>query len=842
MDRTGILAIRQGGGLLNFLTSLFLILVLFLGTSASAAIADTEAPEASVPAVGINLIGGPIQVIEKPWQASRLLPQDEVTAYLQSLGEQSTPRSEFTQGFLSYGFSDETAIQQVIVSAHPQAHEPDYVLLIDYALLDELRVYTLTGDQLTLRHHTGDRAPFSTRPLPHRSFAIPIRLLPGETLHLVLQAQSTDTLQLPIRLYTQAAFADFTRVENHVFGFYFGGMASMFLFFAILSLHTRDKALMYFSLFLLSTSVVGATLNGVVSQFLPEVDPLWIKWARVFALLSGALSIVLFAREFLVIREQSPGFHRVINGVLGVCLTVFLISLVAPFTYAIQLTLAVCSLSVALIIAAGLFVASKGYPPARFYVLGWVVFFVGSLTNIARAFSLVPNNFITEYGVWMGAQLCTISLALGIAVKFNHERLLLLKMEQWVSKEKEERLHAQLKAQEDRYLAERAEAEARAASEFLASMSHEIRTPMNGVLGITQLLKDTALDAQQKEYVNTLAASGEALLGVINDILDYSKIEAGKVQVEQISLDPVQLTRDAMKLLSTQAMARGISLSLDLEPGLPDRIASDPTRIYQVLLNLMSNALKFTHEGSVTVRIERVPEAEHLRFSVIDTGIGLSEEQQRQLFRSFSQADRTTTRKYGGTGLGLYISKRLTELMGGQIGVTSQLGQGACFWFTVATHPELLDRTHPLETDREDEAGSDIGVSGLSVLVAEDNPTNQLVIKGLLGKLGISPTIVANGVQCCEQILAKPEWYDCVLMDCEMPEMDGYEATRTIRAIKELRQPVIIGLSANALAEQEKAALDAGMDAYLRKPIKLTTLNEALRRVKRARPHASREA
>lgn len=680
--------------------------------------------------------------------------------------------------------------------------------LLEYrhSRVEILNVYFIKHGEVVTSYQTGQLKPFSTRAINNPDFLFPLAMAPEERVTVLVENVGRAKYMLSkVYLWDQESFLDKPNLIHTAVWFILGICSIMWVYNAFLGFYTRDVTYIWYLLWLLAFTLVIISKHGVGFQYLWP-DNIAIE-ERVLSNSSyfSALFTGLFSVSFLQLRSSMPRMTQFIYFLCGVLALMIISNLITPHneTWHIRIAVFISLPFIILLWGVGVWLWWQGSTSAKFFVISWILPVCAGLITTG---SYVARDHGLPLAIEVGncLQLAFLSMAVG-------SRLESLRSSQY-----------------------RAVSANLAKSDFLAKMSHEIRTPMNGVLGMSELLSSTPLNTLQQRYNKIIYDSGQGLLSILNDILDHSKIEAGKLDIESIPVDIRVLAEEVTELFLPAAIENSNKLSLQLSEDIPRFILSDPTRLRQFMSNLISNAMKFTRSGDVTLKIESIVGPEHdkiLKISVSDTGVGIEEKKLHLLFEDFSQLDGSIAREFGGTGLGLSICKQLARLMGGDIGVESRVGEGSTFWVRVAykSFSALLP---------EEQEIFSVELPILNILVADDNDVNRMVISGMLSKLNQNFTVFENGRELFDEYRAMSTSSgascDLILMDCEMPVMDGFEATMAIRAFEEqsgVPCVSVVALTAHAMLEQRKKGGDCGMNEFLVKPLTLSDLRECLKKV-----------
>ena len=711
---------------------------------------------------------------------------------------QANPWVRLPAAVLHRGLSDAV----VWLSVRVPSAGVERLLEIAYPPLDEVDVYVPIGDGRLIAYRGGDRRSFLTRVEDHRNhqFSIP----PGTKGSIVIRVHTESALIVPVSVWRRPTFQKFDLQRVLVQGAYFGAALAIAAYNFFLFLSLRERSYAYYVLHVLLYGLYFFIWNGFAAEVLWPDSPVLNDRANPVVAGLGAAAGFLFVRSFLGTKEAVPGFDLAIRAATAAAFLCTLLGLVGFYRYANYVLLVLGLFAGFVMPLMGAHLLHQGVIVVRYLLASWSIALVLIVLNSLRVLGFVAPNFFTEFeGVQVGSVFQFVLLSLALADRFRRIR-----------RQREE-----------------AEAANAAKTVFLSNMSHEIRTPLNSVIGMAELLDESALAEPQGMYARSLVSAGRNLLAVVNDVLDISKIESGRTEIRSGPLDPVSLLTNLRQTVEAGALRKGLMVSWELDPGLPSGLSGDEGAIRQVLLNLLTNAVKFTEHGEVALAIRvagKSSESCRVRFEVRDTGIGIERKNQTRIFEAFAQADESRSRAYGGTGLGLAISRRLVGLMGGRLEVESTHGIGSRFHFELilpfdSGHEKPAPPAPPATAVADTPAAGGQRETPVRILLAEDNEDNRILVRAFL--LGLKHTLVEarDGVEAEQAFLKEP--FDIVLMDVQMPRMDGLETVRRIReheaggrGPRRARTPIVT-LTAHALNEEVGRSIAAGCDAHLTKPI-----------------------
>ena len=719
----------------------------------------------------------------------------------------------------------------------PHWDEDKLLLEVGYPLIDSIRLFIFSGNKLIATKESGDRLPFSQRDVVHQN--ILFKLPPANQTVLYMRFETGSSMRLPLSLWRADDFFANDIRAGFISGIYYGLMLAMALYNLFIFFSMKQRSYLYYFIYVVSFTILQMSLSGMAFEWLWPNSPWWANRSVPFMIGAGFFWGMLFAQDFMSSGKHAPTLDRAMS--ILVILSLFLMFGALVFDYEVSIKLGISLAIIAPVVA---FAASvqcmiKGSRAAVFILLAFTLFLMGVIVAALSAAGIIAINNLVANSLQISSALQVLLLSVGLADRINvvrkekEESARLLLETNSELREYQENLTQLVdsRTEELNSAKEAAENASESKSRFLANMSHEIRTPLNSIIGFSHILLKRknvrGISGQSRKYLENIHVGGENLSRLINKILELSKIETGNIHLSFEGVDLYKLMKDVFEICEVQAKEKKLTFHTDIAPGTPVWVVTDRTRLTEVLMNLVNNAIKFTPTGkAVNFQLER--QAQDLLFTIQDEGIGVPRDRQAAIFDRFEQADSTTTRRFGGSGLGLAISKEVVELMGGGISVESEEGEGCRMTVRIPYEKFVVSYSAPM-TDSESEFRF---APDNCVLVVEDNLMNQEMIRALFEDLGIKIHLAENGIRGVEK--AGELLPDLIFMDMHMPDMDGLQATKKIRDCVDTSELPIVALSADAFVEQQEKAFAFGIVDYLTKPIELERLLPVLERYLRA--------
>jgi len=690
--------------------------------------------------------------------------------------------------------------------ANVESYQAERILEIDNPGLHRLSVYRMDANAGVLEWQLGNNVTFIERPFNYRNYAIPITLLAHEKVRFYMRAESNVGVLLPISLKTESEFWRGANNEYLAFGLYFGILIMFIAFNMGMFLVRNNYLFLLLAVDLLIFALLYANHLGLNFEYLWPVDPEFNYLAGLFFGYLVVLSANIFTWHFLKV-DEGPYHLSLYYGFNALALLGFILLWFVPINISSYFCAAL-SMGVAVyLLALAALKWSKGADYSFYYLVSYAIAALSTLIYVTHKLALLPTNFITSYAIGYSILLQAIVLTC-VLIERKKERVKIIGF------------HS-----DDKIIPN-------SSRDWIAQFSHEIRTPLNGVIGMADLLKETPLNPTQYNYVRILSSSGEHLIELVGDLLDFESLAAGSVELDQVSFNLSTLCEESFQIFERQAKDNQVELSLQFEKSVPECFVGDPKRLKQVLMNLLSNAIKFTQQGQVIIKAS-YQSPNNLQISVWDSGIGMTKQQQQGIFDRFRQADQAIYSVYGGSGLGLTICRQLVELMGGDIGVKSKRNEFSEFTLSIPLSIGELPAP-PKFKDTEKVVGSFAGIRPeMTVLGVDDNEINRRVLNAMLKRLGHRMVAASSGQEALDIVRSGIE-LDLILMDCEMPGMDGFETTSAIRKWQYGQAGKfcpIVALTAHALEEHKDRCIEAGMDSHLSKPLHLDELKNIFARL-----------
>ena len=722
----------------------------------------------------------------------------------------------------------------------------EFILELDFPHINSVEFYLVANNNNqweTIHAKTvSDYERIQLRDIPYRNYLLRYAMPAHSNYDIYIKVKSSIVFVMPIGIWDEQTLLNNMQEFSIFNGIFLGCMLGMILYNLFLFASTRDEGFGWYVLFLLFSTAFLFVERGIGAYYLPSYNP---EWVFRFTIADAFLVVGLaahFASVYLDLKNRYPKYNRAL--MTGVYLNYVLaaVFLIYPQLWMIFMVVSFVIIMGGSAFFTGLMLWSKGLVIAKYYSLAWFAVILGGIVHAFVGLGLIDANVITKNSMQVAYMLEAVLFSFGLAYRIKT-------LAEEKNQAREEALVVHARATKEKLISE---GKTKARTQFFASMSHEFRTPLTAILGYSDMASNQSLsDSKRLEYVKTISHSAQHMLQLINDVLDLSKIEAQKLEVEQIETQLIPLCEEVKNVLWILADKKGIEFKLDYQFPLPESIVTDPTRIKQVLVNLCSNAIKFTDKGSVTIAVSCEQEPLQVKFEVIDTGIGLKEEQLSRLFGAFEQADKSTSRNYGGTGLGLHLSKLIAQSLGGDIVVSSVYGQGSNFTFTskaqFTSMAESNDSAYWIRDDSFLQNKNDQPLmtassaetepqqtnletlkpkpqNTLKVLVADDNSVNLKLLSARLEKMSTQVINASDGVEALAKIwLEQP---DLVFIDLEMPHMEGLTVVELCRA-KNLTTPIYALTGDVSEGIEERCSL-AGCTGHLPKPYDMKVIQSVV--------------
>ncbi len=800
----GVRLLKRIGGFLTqpdrlrWGTMRYLLILLLCGLPLLANAVEFNQDTRSLP------LGRAMQVLEDPTDALTIA---DVSA--PSAATQFKPHDKDT---LNAGYSRSVFWLKVnlhYLPTHPEAQRT-WLLELAYPPLDHLDLY-LPDNTGTYRlaGRTGDALPFSSREIRQNNYLFNVDFTPGQAKTVYLRLQSEGSIQAPLTLWSSTAYLEQQPLRLYVLGLIYGVLLGMLVYNLFIYLSVRDTSYLYYIFYIASFGMYQLSVNGAAVEYFWPNNPWWANAATPFLIGSAALFGSLFARSFLHTAQHSRWINRLLLALVACGAVVMLLSLMTSYALALRL-----ATGLALVFTVTIFVAAIkawycGQRVARYFIIAWSAFLLGGVVNTLMVLGYLPNVFLTMYASQIGSAIEVALLSLALADRINSMREQQAQI-LFDASQKLEVLNQQLARSN------------RLKDEFLATLTHELRTPMNGVIGSLELMQTVRLDADLAQYQQTAAGSARDMMRMVNGILTLTELQAGRLSA-QPQVFSLRGTLDTLRQqFNASAQSKGLAFSIDVAGELPDRVVGDADKLLQCLDCLLDNAFKFTHEGSVRLRVVGVPHSEgalRLSFIVTDTGIGFAFLDEATLYQRFFQLDGSTTREYGGMGIGLAICRQLIELLGGRLTHHSEPSKGSRFQL------ELEVEVSPTPPEFKPMPGRQRAPQECAVLVVDDNSVGQLVVRGMLLKLGYRVKSVDSGPNALAAL--QGEDFDAVLLD--LPE-GGFSLCCQIRALPGCGELPVIAVSTSLNVSEREHCHGIGISDRLVKPVRFEALQAVLQR------------